>query len=257
MKLLVRLLGLGLCLSLWLGASQVQAWGVQGHHVIANLDWAQLTPQAKTAVSRLLALEPGETLASISTWADEHRSPSTARWHYVNFPRESCVYQRKRDCPDGQCVVEAIEKQTEVLASKASDDKRLLALKYLVHFVGDVHQPLHAGYGEDRGGNTYQIQAFGHGSNLHAFWDSGLIKTLQEDTDTLSQRLLVKTLKNSTAPLNAAQAAQASCRIVASDDFYPGRFVGQDYVQAFAPVMENQLVTAGARLAELLNRVLR
>ena len=167
------------------------------------------------------------------------------------------MYQRERDCPGGQCVVEAIEKQTEVLASKASDDKRLLALKYLVHFVGDVHQPLHAGYGEDRGGNTYQIQAFGHGSNLHAFWDSGLIKTLQEDTDTLSQRLLVKTLKNSTAPLNAAQAAQASCRIVASDDFYPGRFVGQDYVQAFAPVMENQLVTAGARLAELLNRVLR
>jgi len=63
MTLLARLLGLGLCLSLWLGASQVQAWGVQGHHVIANLAWAQLTPQAKAEVSRLLALEPGETLA--------------------------------------------------------------------------------------------------------------------------------------------------------------------------------------------------
>ena len=147
------------------------------------------------------------------------------------------MYQRKRDCPDGQCVVEAIEKQTEVLASKASDDKRLLALKYLVHFVGDVHQPLHAGYGEDRGGNTYQIQAFGHGSNLHAFWDSGLIKTLQEDTGTLSQRLLIKTLKNSTAPWNAAQAAQASCKIVASEGFYPCRFVGQDYIQGKRPVV--------------------
>jgi len=74
MKLFARLLGLGLCLSLWLGASQVQAWGVQGHHVIANLAWAQLTPQAKAEVSRLLAQEPGETLVSISTWTDEHRA---------------------------------------------------------------------------------------------------------------------------------------------------------------------------------------
>jgi len=82
-------------------------------------------------------------------------------------------------------VVEAIERQTEVLASKASDDKRLLALKYLVHFVGDVHQPLDAGYGDDRGGNSYQIQAFGHGSNLHVFWDSCLIKVSEEDTETL------------------------------------------------------------------------
>lgn len=167
------------------------------------------------------------------------------------------MYQRERDCPDGQCAVEAVEKQTEVLASKASDDKRLLALKYLVHFVGDVHQPLHAGYGDDRGGNSYQIQAFGNGSNLHAFWDSGLIKSLQEDTDTLSQRLQSKTRKGTMSPWSAVQAAQESCKIVASDGFYPGRFVGQDYAQAFTPVMESQLVTAGARLAELLNRVLR
>jgi nuclease S1 len=222
-----------------------------------QLAWAQLTPHAKSEVSRLLAPESGESLASISTWADEQSNPGTSPWHYVSFPRGSCVYQRERDCPDGQCVVEAIEKQTEVLASKASDDKRLLALKYLLHFVGDVHQPLHAGYGDDRGGNKYQIQAFGHGSNLHAFWDSGLIKTLQDDTDSLSQSLLVKTPKGATAPWNAAQAAQASCRIVASDGFYPGRFMEQDYVQAFTPVMENQLVTAGARLAELVNRVLR
>lgn len=112
------------------------------------------------------------------------------------------------------------------------------------------------GYGDDRGGNSYQIQAFGHGSNLHAFWDSGLIKTLQEDSDTLSQRLLVRTPKGATAPWSATQAAQASCRIVASEGFYPGRFVDQDYVQAFTQVMESQLVTAGARLAELLNQVL-
>ena len=117
MKLPVLLLGLGFCLSVLLGASNVQAWGVQGHQVIANLAWVQLTPHAKSEVSRLLALEPGEALASISTWADEQSNPSTAPWHYVNFPRGSCVYQRERDCPDGQCVVEAIEKQTEVLAS--------------------------------------------------------------------------------------------------------------------------------------------
>ena len=168
-----------IALSLW--TTPAQAWGSQGHQVIAGLALSQLTPKARAEVDKLLALEPGKTLVSLSTWADEHRSPATARWHYVNFPRDSCSYLPQRDCPDGQCVVAAIDRQTEVLKSDAPPEKRLNALKYLVHLVGDVHQPLHAGYLDDKGGNTYQLQAFMRGSNLHAFWDSGLIKNLGED----------------------------------------------------------------------------
>ncbi len=137
-----------------------------------------------------MALEPDETLASISTWADEHRNPASAPWHYVNFPKDSCTYDPERDCPDGKCVVDAIAKQLEILSSGAANDKRLLAFKYAVHLVADVHQPLHAGYLEDRGGNTYQLQAFMRGSNLHALWDTGLIKNLNEELDVTTKRLL-------------------------------------------------------------------
>src|ERR1035437_3614835 len=233
------------------------AWGKEGHQVVASLAETQLTAKARSEVDRLLSLEPGTTLQSISTWADEHRNPATGRWHYVNFPRNTCTYDAGRDCPDGNCVVGAIAKQLEVLASSAPDDARLKALKYVVHFEADVHQPLHAGYLDDKGGNSYQIQAVGHGTNLHAVWDSGLIKNLNEDVDTLTKRLISKGQAPNAGDLNVVHAAEESCKIVGTAGFYPERKVGQDYVERFTPVMEERLTVAGARLAGLLNRVFR
>jgi hypothetical protein len=233
------------------------AWGTEGHQVIANLAQAQLTPKARKEVERLLALEPGQTMASISTWADEHRNPSSAAWHYVNFPRDSCTYDAEGDCPDGRCVVGAIERQLEVLASNAPDEKRLTALKYVIHLVADVHQPLHAGYRDDKGGNTYQLQAFMRGSNLHALWDSGLIRSLNEDVESLTERLRPLTLLTLSRDLNAAHVAAESCRIVALPGFYPQRLVGRDYIERFTPILEQRLVLAGARLAGLINRTFR
>jgi len=145
------------------------AWGSEGHRLIAEVAESQLTATARAEVNRLLALEPGSTLGSISTWADEHRSPATAALHYVNFPRGGgCRYEPGQNCVNGACVVGAIERQTAVLASNAPDEARLKALKHVVHFVADVHQPLHAGFADDAGGNTYQLQAFRRGTNLHA-----------------------------------------------------------------------------------------
>ena len=243
------------CIAVLLPAHAI-AWGSLGHQVIANIAYSQLGPKGRIEVDRLLALEPGATLVSISTWADEHRNPATAPWHYVNFPRGNCKFEPARDCPDGRCVVGAIEKQVAILGSGVDDEKRLLALKYLVHFVGDVHQPLHAGYAEDRGGNSYQLQAFMKGSNLHAVWDSGLIRNLNEDESVLSKRLLSKPSPTETAKWNAAQAAEESCQIVGQPGFYPDRLVDTDYIEKFTPVMEARLVQAGRRLAALLNSIL-
>lgn len=213
--------------------------------------------KARAEVDRLLALEPGETLQSISTWPDEHRNQGTSAWHYVNFPRDTCSYDAARDCPDGKCVVDAIEKQLAILASNASDETRLKALKYVVHFVADVHQPLHAGYADDKGGNTYQIQAFGKGSSLHGFWDSGLIGSLDEDTAVLTKRLLAKRNASNAADLNVVHAAEESCKIVGTAGFYPPRKVGQEYAEQYTTVLEQRLIVAAARLAGLLNRVFR
>lgn len=237
----------------FLTTTPVFAWGSDGHRIVAALASAQLSTSARKEVDRLLALEAGESLESISTWADEHRNPATAPWHYVNFPRDSCAYDPNRDCPDGKCVVAAIEKQVEVLTKDASDEDRLRALKYLVHLVADVHQPLHAGYLDDKGGNMYQLQAFMRGSNLHALWDTGLIKNLNEDAGSTVKRLLAQGENQKVSDVTMAQSAEESCRIVAMDGFYPSRSVGSDYFQRFTPFMEQRLVLAGARLARLLN----
>lgn len=233
------------------------AWGKEGHQVVANLAEMQLSAKAHAEVDRLLALEAGASLSSISTWPDEHRSPVTSPWHYVNFPRDTCTYEAARDCPDGNCVVGVIGKKLEILASNAPDETRLKALKYVVHFVADVHQPLHAGYSDDKGGNAYQFQAFNKGSNLHALWDSGLIRNLNEDVDSLTKRLLAKRSAANAADLDVVRAAEESCKIVGAVGFYPGRKVGQDYVEQFTPVMEQRLTVAGARLAGLLNRLFK
>jgi hypothetical protein len=238
-----------------LGASfSALAWGTEGHQVIALIAEKELTPAAREEVDRLLALEPGATMASISTWADEHRTPQTAAWHYVNFPRGDCNYEPERDCPDGRCVVDAIERQAKILGSNAPDEQRLKALKYLVHFVGDVHQPLHGGHQDDKGGNTYQLQSFMRGSNLHAVWDSGLIKNLNENAETIASRLAKGPQAEKWTPV---QAAEESCQIVATPGFYPGRLVGGDYADQFTPTMEGRLGLAGKRLAELMNRRLK
>lgn len=231
------------------------AWGSEGHQTVALLAQAQLTPKARIEVERLLALEPGSRLSSVSTWADEHRNPATAAWHYVNFPRGTCEYDSERDCPGGKCVVGAIEAQAKVLGYDASDERRLLALKYLVHFVADVHQPLHAGYQDDRGGNSYQLQAFMRGSNLHAVWDTGLIRSLNESPENLASRLLQ--LPGDTRLVGLREVAEESCRIVGQEGFYPGRLVDTDYIARFKPVVETRLAQAGSRLARILNQILQ
>jgi len=233
------------------------AWGTEGHQVVALIAQSQLTPRARAEVDRLLSLEPGETLVSISTWADEHKNPSTAPWHYVNFPRGDCVYDAQRDCPDGHCVVGAIQRELEILGSKPADAKRLNALKYLVHFVGDVHQPLHAGYLDDKGGNKYQLQAFMRGSNLHAVWDTGLIKNLNEEPTVMADRLLKMLAGMPVTELNPVNAAQESCGIVSLKGFYPERLVTPEYIGRYTPVMERRLAVAGGRLAGVLNAVFR
>lgn len=244
-----------LALALLLAATQsAYAWGKEGHRLIASVAEAQLSSTAHSRVGQLLALEPGATLASISTWADEHRNPATAPWHYVNFPRGDCQYVKERDCPDGRCVVEAIERQTQILRTSSDVQEQLTALKYLVHLVGDLHQPLHAGWGDDRGGNSYQLQAFMRGTNLHAFWDTRMIQFF-EDSDPNWTNTLLREVRSPSHKWVAKQAAEESCKIVAGDDFYPPRTVGTDYAQRYEAVVRERLQLAGRRLAQLINDV--
>ena len=251
-----RLFRYGITAALLMGAQAALAFGGVGHRLIAELAEARLTPAARAEATRLLALEPGATLMSVSTWADENRTLGTASWHYVNFPRgEACHYQAARLCIEGHCVVGALEKQLALLASAASDAERLTALKYVVHLAADVHQPLHAGYFDDRGGNSYQLQAYDRGTNLHALWDTGMAINWPGGEDAF--KAAVKAAPATAETATPAAWAEESCRIVATEGFYPEkRSLEPAYAQRWGATLVQRVQTASQRLAGVLNTAL-
>lgn len=255
-KFTTRLLTIFLAAIALLTPATSFAWGSEGHRLIALLALEHLSPATRAELNRLLALEGGATLASISTWADHHRSRSTAAWHYVNLPEDDCHYVESRDCPDGKCVVAAIERQVEKLRTAKSDEERLLALKYIVHLVADVHQPLHAGHQHDKGGNKFQVRAFGRGTNLHALWDSDLIEERLGGA-----ALMLHNAQGMPAPartMNPAAWAEESCQIVQTEGFYPSsRKVGLLYALRWDVVLRQRLSDAAYRLAWTLDKELR
>ena len=121
--------------------------------------------------------------------------------------------------------------------------------------MGDVHQPLHAGYKDDKGGNAYQIQLNGKGSNLHSLWDSGIFKISHESVDAFANRLIKteKTHNSNELEINPAVMAKESCQIIKEDGFYPSRKVDDAYLKHYTPIAEKRILLAGHRLAKMLN----
>lgn len=238
-----------------LGTSSLSfAWGAEGHRLIAEMAETRLTPATKANIARLLSLEPGATLASLSTWADAKRSRTTAAWHYVNMPTAAhCHYVAERDCAGGACVVAALDEQTRILGSNVTDVEKLVALKYVVHLMGDIHQPMHAGGHEDKGGNKYQVQAFGRGSNLHKLWDSGMLD--QWPGGTVAIKAEWSSLKpHASLNPNVQAIAEESCKAVEMEKLYPpDHLVGEDYFRDHKGLLKQQLFLASERLAMVLN----
>lgn len=246
----------GIALALLATSQAGLAFGGVGHRLIAELAEARLTPTARAEAARLLALEPGATLMSVSTWADENRTLGTAAWHYVNFVRgEPCQYQPARLCIEDNCVVGALEKQLALLASAASDAERLTALKYVVHLVADVHQPLHAGFSDDRGGNSYQLQAYERGTNLHSLWDTGMAINRPGGEDAF--KLAVKAAPGPNEQGTPMAWAEESCRIVGQEGFYPEkRTLEPVYPQRWGGTLVQRVQAASQRLGSVLNTAL-
>lgn len=236
------------------------AWSFKGHQTIGELAEQQLSAPTLAAVRELLKDEPSNSLAAVSTWPDEVRSEDawrhTGRWHFVNFPQDDCRYRPRRDCADGQCIVAALEAQRAVLRNASSPrQQRIEALKFVTHFVGDIHQPLHAGYGFDRGGNDTQIRFNRMGSNLHALWDGLLVDTLELDRPALIQHLTRVPLPEHGGVGRGAAArwAEQSCALIESARIYPEkRFIDRSYVERSRPLAEAQMRMAATRLAAAL-----
>jgi hypothetical protein len=242
------------------------AWGPEGHEIVALLALRELTPAARAEVAHLLG-SPA-MLAHDSSWADEIRDqrPATAPWHYVNIPLQAGGYDAGRDCPRRDCVVAQIAIDLDALGdSKLDDGARRIALRFLIHFVADVHQPLHAGDNDDKGGNDVRVMLGRKRSNLHRIWDSDVVEALGFDSDKIAgdlERSITPAQRKAWAGGTPAQWANEAHTIVRSQ-IYPaltGRYephLPRDYPQRETGITRAQLAKAGVRLAWLLNRIFR
>ncbi|MGO1071945.1 S1/P1 nuclease [Lysobacter sp. CA199] len=250
------------------------AWGPQGHRLVAALAWDGMTPAARAQATQLLAGEADPTLPGIANWADDLRANDpdlgkrSAKWHYINLAESDCRYDAARDCRNGDCVVAAIDAQTAILADRGrSKDERLQALKFVVHLIGDVHQPLHAGFAHDKGGNDFQIsipgepdKVDGYGSNLHSLWDSKMLSMRKrKDPAYLAElgKIPVPSVNGAGLPADTAGWAEDSCKLALQPGFYPTTHkLEPEYVSTWRPVAEIQLRLGGEHLAQVLNAAL-
>jgi hypothetical protein len=264
-------------LALMAGATvTLDAWGPQGHRLVARIAENHLTTAARRAVRSLLG---SDRMAEVASWADQNHDGNTQTWHYVNIPREATTYDRDRDCPvrggidshGGRwrdCVVDRIlYNQQRLTDASLSRTDRATALKFLIHLVGDVHQPFHA-VAEDRGGTGVEVSAFGStqcgasgdvSCTLHGVWDGTLLahrhlndgKYLDGLEALIRERRLEA--RSTGAPLDWARESHDIARTVTVskygtiDEAYYGRTIG---------IVDERLALGGLRLAKLLNAAL-
>jgi hypothetical protein len=248
---------------------QAHAWGYEAHRIIAEIAEQFLVPQTAHQVRELLAIENVTTLADVSTWADEIRlqRPETGPWHYVNIPitlpsGEPAEYDPGRDCRNDACVVAKIEEFKRALKDQQlSERQRLEALKYIVHFIGDAHQPLHVSNNHDRGGNDDAVTFMGLPTNLHAVWDSGIIAPAVKGNERAYALQLVQNITQEQRQLwsegNVILWVNEAHKL-AADIIYgalPHIGILPDYYETKAlPIVNKQLERAGVRLATVLNK---
>lgn len=256
--------------------AQLFAWGTKGHAIVADLAESRLTPVARANLKLLLG---NNSLASISTWPDAIRDiqPETYGWHFVDIPGKAGGFSQTRDCyrpqdkgPTAQtdhhnCVVDRIEMFRQVLADgNARELDRLVALMFLVHFVGDIHQPLHA-VEDARGGNDVKIRVFGldqcgnYPCNLHGAWDFSLIDHTgysEEDYVPHLDELIRAKQWDRKAPGSPEDWANESHHEALEIWLNNGANLDEDYYKTHIGLVDERLALAGLRLASLLNGTL-
>jgi hypothetical protein len=252
------------------------AWGSEGHSIVAEIAQRRLTPEATKMVERLLGR--GHSLASAASWADDVREkrPQTKRWHFIDIPVDLASYDSKTECApsaDGDCIIAELERLKKDLRCAPGSRRKQEALKFAVHFVGDIHQPLHT-VAEEVGGNKIEVQVTMRGlkctgkcqpkpfaSNFHAAWDADLIQATVWDWGAYVDRLEERWLKSPEAhkrgidggtpqqwALETHTVAKTVWHRLPSD-----RVVDDSYYLDVLPIVDKQLGLAGLRLARFLN----
>lgn len=236
------------------------AWGQKGHDVTAYIAECHLTPTTLAAVTELL---DGQSPVYWANWLDNASHTAdyaySKTWHYKNIDADK-TYWTQPELPEGD-VVRALRMNIKVLAdSTKSRDERQLAMKMLVHLMGDLHQPMHMGRSTDRGGNNVKVRYFGRDANLHGIWDTNLLESAhkwsytewQQQLDRLPESVEVVTIGGNIddwGQKTASLAAQIYSAANQSLNF------SYNEVAEWAPIIEAQLLIGGLRLAHVLNSI--
>jgi nuclease S1 len=256
------------------------AWGEEGHAIVAEIAQRRLNDTARAAVANILKASAPElayaSLASFASWADDYRAQhqETTNWHFVDIPLNENAYDPARECksddPKGDCIIAELARLKDDVRCKTGEEQ-FMALKFAVHFVGDIQQPLHTVLEEVGGNNNIvEIQMKGHicsGScvpttdfaKFHAAWDSVLIQKTVFAWGSYVERLEKDWLKSAAAvgadggtPTDWALEAHQAAQVVWAAK--PANNILTDtYYTAVLPVLDRQLAVGGLRLAKFLN----
>jgi hypothetical protein len=293
------IVGLGVLLALYSVPTAVYAWGDEGHEVVALIADHYLQPAVRTKVNSILAtdtsqLTPNQNIDMEATWADKFRDSDrnttkvhyneTHNWHFVDLEvsgpdlKSACFGEPPlngalaSNGPADDCIVDKIDEFTaELKDPSTSDQERLYALQFILHFVGDIHQPLHASDDHDQGGNAETVKvpsASKKTGNLHAFWDTQFV-VLQGKSKTVIAKKLIAQI----TPAQAAQWASGTPADWAQESFASAKVnaygplptptsahhytLPKSYVTNAKGVVAEQLSKAGVRLAFVLNNALQ
>lgn len=262
------------------------AWGSEGHYITCLIAESLFTEETAAAVKELIPEYAGGSLANVCAWPDQVRRTRLFHWsgglHFIDTPDFQCNYNYERDCHDKHgepdfCSSGGINNFTSQLSTYGSDQSQYnltVALLFLSHIVGDIHQPLHVGYTGDEGGNTIILHWYTRKGNLHHVWDSAIIDTARDryyDSDI--QGLVDELSKNITENWDEAskwgnchgndvacpdayarESIKLACRW-AYKDAYEGAVLEDDYFLSRLPIVQQQLSRGGVRLAATLNRI--
>lgn len=236
-------------------------WSQKGHDTVAYIAQKHLTPATQAAVDSLL---DGYSLVYWANWLDNASHTIdyeyTKTWHYKNIDKDK-TFENAPNIKEGN-IVEAIYSQVGVLAdSTAMKDEKALALKMVVHFLGDIHQPLHMGRASDRGGNYHSVRFFKGKTNLHSVWDNKLPNAAhawshsewQEEIDRLSPDKMVEIVQGGN-PLKWGKETYEICKVI-YDQTPEDSNIEYDYIATWTPTVEMQFEKGGLRLADVLNSV--
>lgn len=261
-----------ICILMLIDPVQVFAWGAKGHDIVAAIAQEHLTPKAKRKINKLL---DGRSIVYYSSWMDNiQNSPywkdgyyKTKTWHYANVDKGH-TYETMQKNEDGDVVtsLEFLTRQMTENYKELTDSMRVDYLKMIVHLVGDLHCPMHAGRLSDRGGNGAKVMWFRSETNLHSVWDSRMIDSARKWSYTewceqldIADRKYRKEVTSGTYQEwfmeTVGEAAKIYEYVENSTQVVPE--LSYQFVYDFSPLLEEQLLNAGYRLAYVLNTIFK